>query len=197
MNKRCPLQLPSNLPRDLSQGKPIKTAPALRGLFLGPDTPPLPVRAAVSGPRDLASSAARGPLLKEDGLVPPPGDPQSPVSLITGPATLGGQHCPPCPQDCELWEDGDHIHLSHTWSPGPGSPGKQLNQLATRYSCISNALRQTHSIASHTDQPRGGPLSFMGPNVVVVGWGIDIRQVWFLPVRSLESSWKTGLGLRK
>lgn len=33
----------------------------------------------------------------------------------------------------------------------------------------------------------------MGPNVVVVGWGIDIRQVWFLPVRSLESSWKTGL----
>ena len=70
-----------------------------------------------------------------------------------------------------------------------------VNQLATRYSCISNALRQTHSLP-HT-QTRGEPLSFMGPNVVVVGRGIDIRQVWFLPVQSLESSWKTGLGLRK
>ena len=125
MNKRCPLQSPSNLPRDLSQGKPNQTAPALRGLFLGPDTPPLPVRSAVSGPWDLASSAARGPLLKEDGLVPPPGDPQSPVSLITGPATLGGQPYPPCLQDCELWEDGNHIRLSHMpgespWTEEPG-----------------------------------------------------------------------------
>lgn len=90
--QECPTAVPSNLPGDLSQGKPIKTAPALRGLFLGPDTPPLPVGAAVSGPQDLASSA-RGLFLKEDGLVSPPGDPQSPVSLITGPATLG-QHCP-------------------------------------------------------------------------------------------------------
>lgn len=164
----APCSPPATPRRDLSQGKLDQDCSSSEGVIPGSHTPPPSQGCSfrTAGPGQLSP----GPLLKEDGLVSPPGDPQSLYPHHRSSHTLG-QHCPSCPQDCELWEEGDHIRFSHTWSPGPGALGNSsVNQLATRYSCISKALCKLIHCLTH--RPACRAPFFHGPQCGGGGGGV-------------------------
>lgn len=120
MPPALPSDLPSHPPplRPIS-GKAYQGSSSPEGFCLGSDRPPtLGCRLETRSP----ASSPQVPLLKEDTLVPLLWHPVAPMAIITGRTALY-LLCPSCWWDFELWEEGDHICLSHTWSPAPGSAG--------------------------------------------------------------------------